>query len=184
MPPGPPCQGSGHDRHRKTNRTEGLRESEETVFQVSHGIGMMVVVGVLIGFWIVRRRIILRRPGLAAVRSSAVDDALPARPPERVQVATTERISRMVRQTDAVLTAMARTIAIERDKLEVLANGLAMPSAGQDGAIAARVSEDPAVDAHERILPLAGNGETVSAIAHRLGLPEAEVSLVIRLNAG
>jgi hypothetical protein len=117
------------------------------------------------------------------MRAAAGGGAAPTRPPERVQVAAPEHISMMVRQTDAVLTTMARTIAIERDKLEALASGLAMPSTGQAGATAARVPGKLAIDAHERILPLACSGDTVSSIAHRLELPEAEVSLVIRLNA-
>jgi hypothetical protein len=154
-----------------------------TVFQVSHGIGISVVVGLLIGVWVFRRRIIGRRPGQKVVRPAAVGGAVPVKPPEQVQAAAPEHIGMLVRQTDAVLTSMARTIAIERHKLEALAGGLAMPSTGQAGATAARVPGELAIDAHERILPLAGSGETVSAIAHRLGLPEAEVSLVIRLNA-
>ncbi len=144
------------------------------MFQVSHAVGIIVVVVLLVGFLIVGRRITRRRPRQGARQPVAMGGTVVDGPSEPDQAAPHAHIATMVRQTDAVLTTMARTIAQERERLNALAAS----------SVAVGAQDDRCIDAHERILPLAGGGETVSAIAHRLALPEAEVSLVIRLNAG
>ena len=153
------------------------------MLQIGHAIGAIVVVGLLFGLWAARRRITCRTARQAVGRPAMVGGAGTARPLDRIPAGPPEHITTVVRRTEAVLTTMARTIAQERRKLNALATGVTVPGSGQANASTGPAHPDPAMDVRERILPLAGKGETVSAIANRLELPEAEVSLVIRLNA-
>ena len=89
----------------------------------------------------------------------------------------------MTQKTDSMLAALGQTIEKERQKLGVVVR---KPSVDETlDAInpeAMPVSNDHP-SAYDRILPMARNGIAVSTIARQLQLPEAEISLVMRLNA-
>jgi hypothetical protein len=89
----------------------------------------------------------------------------------------------MTRKTDSVLAALAQTIETERQKLGMVVRKPSTDAVSDTSpAPAPTVSED-SPSPHERILPMAGSGVSVAAIARQLQLSEAEVATMVRLNA-
>lgn len=89
----------------------------------------------------------------------------------------------MNQKTDAMLAALAQTIEKERQKL-----GTVVRKPSVDEPLDALPAESKSVSAHppsscDRILPLVRSGMGVSTIARQLQLPEAEISMVVRLKA-
>jgi hypothetical protein len=89
----------------------------------------------------------------------------------------------MSQKTDSMLAALSKTIEQERQKLGVVVRN---PSMAEEIDACEEpmpdISDRPPTD-YEQILPMAQNGMNTSTIAGRLRLSEAEVSLVMRLNA-
>jgi len=147
----------------------------------SYGIWIVIGGFLMIGIVIVRRYVLRHRKKIQ-YRESA-----PARPilaPQSIHDREhRELLAMMVRQTDSALNGLSLAIAQERKKLNALIHALPINETSGAAASDGEPFAVNAVTAHERILPMARNGETVSAIAQQLKLPEAEVSMVIRLNA-
>ncbi|BBO73701.1 hypothetical protein DSCW_11180 [Desulfosarcina widdelii] len=89
----------------------------------------------------------------------------------------------MAQKTDSVLAALAQAIDQERQKLGGVVRNPSMAEA-LDAIQAAAPSPagDPKTN-YERVIPMASSGMDEADIARQLQLPEAEVSLVMRLNA-
>jgi hypothetical protein len=89
----------------------------------------------------------------------------------------------MSQKTDSMLAALSKTIEQERQKLGVVVRNPSMTE-GIDACEEPMpdISDRPPTD-YEQILQMAQNGMNTSTIAGRLRLSEAEVSLVMRLNA-
>jgi hypothetical protein len=142
-------------------------------------IGGVIVCVLLVGWWILRS--IAGLKNTYAQHGSLPDDADAAGrdhdPDHRALMLL------MTQKTDSVLAALARTIEAERQKLGIVVR---KPSTGET----IEASQAPEVHGcengpppHDRILPMAGSGVGVAAIARQLRLPEAEVAAVVRLNA-
>jgi hypothetical protein len=89
----------------------------------------------------------------------------------------------MAQKTDSVLAALARTLEQERQKLGSVVRKPSMPEAIdalQAAAIPVSINRQATYD---QILPMAHQGIAVATIARQLQLPEAEVSMVMQLNA-
>jgi len=89
----------------------------------------------------------------------------------------------MTQKTDSVLTALARAIEAERQKLGVVVRKSSTGAAIDTPSAPAPTGTEIGLSPHDRILPMAGSGASVAAIARRLQLSEAEVATVVRLNA-
>lgn len=89
----------------------------------------------------------------------------------------------MAQKTDSVLAALARTIEKERQKLGTDVRKPSMNEAIDAIQVEMPPVLDPERSAYEQVLPLAHNGLGVAAIARQLKLPEAEVGMVMRINA-
>lgn len=89
----------------------------------------------------------------------------------------------MTQKTDSMLAALARTIEQERQKL----GGFVRKPSMNKAIDALQASAEPAAThllfAYDQILPMANDGMAITTIARQLQLPEAEVSMVMRLNA-
>ena len=151
------------------------------MLQTSYAIWIVIGGFLMIGIVIVRRYAIRHRKMLQYLEKA------PTRPILALQRnhdrEHRELLAMMVRQTDSVLNGLSLAIAQERKKLNALIHALPINETSGAAASDGEPFAVNAVTAHERILPMARNGETVSAIAQQLRLPEAEVSMVIRLNA-
>ncbi|WP_319525254.1 hypothetical protein [uncultured Desulfosarcina sp.] len=89
----------------------------------------------------------------------------------------------MAQKTDSVLAALARAIDQERQKLGGVVRNPSMAEAlDAMQAAAPSTAGNPEPD-YERVMPMAHRGMDVADIARRLHLPEAEVCMVMRLNA-
>jgi hypothetical protein len=89
----------------------------------------------------------------------------------------------MSQKTDAVLAALANTIEQERQKLGLVVRN---PSIIDTIDACDTNATDPAgtrPSSYDQILPMARQGIAPSTIARQLKLPEAEVAMVMRLNA-
>jgi hypothetical protein len=88
----------------------------------------------------------------------------------------------MARQTDSVLATLARAIDQERQKLGGVVRNPSMSEA-LDAMQAAGSSAEPSRPNYGEVIPMARGGMNVADIARQLRLPEAEVDMVMRLNA-
>ena len=89
----------------------------------------------------------------------------------------------MAQKTDSVLAALAQAIDQERQKLGGVVRNPSMTEA-LDAMPAAATSHDGNPEPnYERVIPMARSGMDATDIARQLQLPEAEVSMVMRLNA-
>ena len=89
----------------------------------------------------------------------------------------------MSQKTDSMLSALARTIEQERQKLDLVVRNPSMTEEiDTHEEPTPEITSSPQT-AYEQILPMAQDGINASAIARRLQLSEAEVSFVMRLNA-
>ncbi|WP_372683570.1 DUF2802 domain-containing protein, partial [Desulfosarcina sp.] len=89
----------------------------------------------------------------------------------------------MAQKTDSVLAALARTLEQERQKLGGVVRKPSMTDAIDALQAEATPASAPHHSSYDQILPMAHEGIGVANIARQLQLPEAEVSLVMRLNA-
>lgn len=89
----------------------------------------------------------------------------------------------MAQKTDSVLAALALTIEQERQKLGVVVRNPSMTAAMDAFQSQAMPTAENRQSRYERIVPMAHSGMEATHIARQLQLPEAEVSLVLRLNA-
>jgi hypothetical protein len=89
----------------------------------------------------------------------------------------------MTQRTDSILAALADTIEQERQKLGGVVRKPSMTEAVDGLPSAAETVATHRSSPHDRILPMANDGVAVATIARQLQLPEAEVCMVMRLNA-
>ena len=85
----------------------------------------------------------------------------------------------MAQKTDSVLAALAQAIDQERQKL----GGVVRNPSMTEALDAMQASPGNAEPNYDRVIPMAGSGMDATDIARQLQLPEAEVSMVMRLNA-
>ncbi len=89
----------------------------------------------------------------------------------------------MSRKTDSMLAALAQTIEQERQKLGVVVRKPSMGHSLDAFPTAAMEVSDDCRSSYEQISPMVREGISMPKIARQLELPEAEVSMVMRLNA-
>lgn len=89
----------------------------------------------------------------------------------------------MNQKTDSMLAALSKTIEQERQKLGIVVRNPSMTEEIDTSHASRSERPDRLQNTYEKVLPLAQNGATVETIARQLDLSEAEVSLVMRLDA-
>jgi hypothetical protein len=89
----------------------------------------------------------------------------------------------MAQKTDSVLAALAQAIDQERQKLGGVVRNPSMSEALDAMQAATSSPAGNPEPNYERVIPMARNGMDATDIARQLQLPEAEVSMVMRLNA-
>lgn len=89
----------------------------------------------------------------------------------------------MDQKADSILAALVKTIERERQKLGVVVRKPSMTEEIDTINTPMPKLSDRLQTAYEQVLPLAQDGTPIEAIARQLDLSEAEVSLVIRLDA-
>ena len=89
----------------------------------------------------------------------------------------------MAEKTDSLLSALAKTIEQERQKLGVVVRKPSIPEEIDAHHERAAVPSEGSQPAYDQVLPLASAGTPIETIARQLNLSEAEVSLVVRLDA-
>ena len=149
------------------------------MLQTSYEVGGIAVVVLLIGMWIVRRRI--RRKRAMADTNQALTGQVATHRQHDIEHRALMFL--MNQKTDAVLAALSRTIEQERQKLGGIVRNPSMAMAIDAFQAEAMSSKAMQPSAHDQIQPLARTGMAVDAIARQLRLPEDEVSMVVRLNA-
>ena len=145
----------------------------------SYEIWALAAIGLLIGAWGLRT-IKHRITRVLAIESKGVTPDCSCRDHDLDHQAL---VFLMDQKTDSMLAALARTIENERKKL-----GMGVRKSSMTPAIdaLAEIKVPSATDLPSRynqILPLATSGLAIAKIARELHLPEAEVSMVLRLNA-
>jgi ABC-type nickel/cobalt efflux system permease component RcnA len=149
------------------------------VLHASFEIAGLAIVLVLIGMWVIRRRIRRRRD--TANTNHALMGQVASQPQHDIEHRALMYL--MNQKTDALLAALSRTIEQERQKLGGIVRNPSMAvalDAFQTQAVSKQALQ-PSI--HEQIAPLARTGMTVDAIASHLRLPQDEVAMVVRLNA-
>ncbi len=149
------------------------------MLHASYEVGGLALVVLLIGVWIVRRLVSRKTYDREGGLIHAVSN--PCDPEHDIQHRALMFL--MAQKTDSMLAALAGTIEQERQKLGAVVRKPSMTEAldsFQDDAVA---GSDDSQNPHAQIIPMVRNGITVSTIARRLELPEAEVSLVMQMNA-
>lgn len=149
------------------------------MLQSSHEIWGVVIILLLIGAWSLRR-IIGRQP---AEDGCGSNHAALTSPSKNHDLEHRALMFLMAQKTDSVLAALARTIDQERQKLGVVVRNPSIDKtidAFQGGTMP--IAEDRQ-SPYDQIVPMARCGSAVPAIARQLQLPEAEVGMVVRLNA-
>lgn len=89
----------------------------------------------------------------------------------------------MNQKTDSMLAAIAKTIEQERQKLGVVVRKPSIPEEIDTPHEKVAIRSGSSQRAYDPVLPLASAGTSIETIARQLNLSEAEVSLVIRLDA-
>lgn len=89
----------------------------------------------------------------------------------------------MDQKLDSVLSAIAQTIEKERQKLGVVNETPSIDLEADEDLVAPVKLSNRLQSAYQQVGPLAKNGTSLKAIAKQLELSEAEVSLVMRLDA-
>lgn len=89
----------------------------------------------------------------------------------------------MAQKTDSVLAALAQAIDQERQKLGGVVRNPSMTEALDAIQAAAPSPTGGPEPNYERVIPMARSGMDATDIARQLQLPEAEVSMVMRLSA-
>ena len=144
----------------------------------SYAMGGIAGVVFLIGFWIIKRRIYRKNHERGCGLNSGIADS----PRQDHDIEHRALIYLMTQKTDSVFAALARTIEQERQKLGVVVrNPSITPAMDAFQTDVGSIAED-SLSSYEQILPLVRDGITVATIARKLQLPEAEVSMIKRLN--
>lgn len=149
------------------------------MLQVSYEIWGVSMVALLIGMLTLKRLIYRRHAG----RVKCVDRLVSEDAQSDHDIQHRALMFLMTQKTDTILAALARTITQERQKLGTIVRNPSMTEAVNAYAAAAISGADDRQTPYDRILPMAQNGIAVERIARQLQLPEAEVSLVMRVNA-
>jgi len=145
----------------------------------SYEIGGVVVTALLIGFWIIKRGIARKSTESAIGLDGAIFD--PSCRDHDVEHRALMFL--MAQRTDSVLAALARTIEQERQKLGAVVRKPSMTEAMDAFQTAAKPVATHRPSSDDQILPMANDGMAATTIARQLQLPEAEVCMVMRLNA-
>ncbi len=145
----------------------------------SYEIWGVVVTVLLIGFWIIKRGI-ARKSTESAI---GLDGAILDSSCRDHDVEHRALMFLMAQKTDSVLVALARTIEQERQKLGAVVRKPSMTVAIDDLQAASIPVANSRPSSYDQILPMVDDGMAVTTISRQLRLPEAEVSMVMRLNA-
>ncbi|MCB2147974.1 MAG: hypothetical protein KQI81_15970 [Deltaproteobacteria bacterium] len=149
------------------------------MLHASYEIWAVAVILLLIGFWILKRGLARKSPEQGDGLNSAWFDSSS----REHDIEHRALMFLMAQKTDSVLAALARTLEHERQKL----GGVVRKPSMSDAIDALQAEANPASthrhSSYDQILPMAHDGIAVANIARQLQLPEAEVSLVMRLNA-
>ncbi len=149
------------------------------MLHASYGIWGVSVIALLIGFWIVKRCILRKR----RVRAGGLDRAAFSATCRDHGTDHRALMFLMAQKTDSVLAALARTIQQERQKLGGVVRNPSMVEAVDVLQAAAIPVSTRHQSSYDQILPMAHDGAAVATIARQLQLSEAEVCMVMRLNA-
>ncbi|BBO66778.1 hypothetical protein DSCA_07080 [Desulfosarcina alkanivorans] len=149
------------------------------MLNASYEVCGIAVVVLLIGYWTIKFRAFRKKNKIAGVPDPSESQS----PLNEHDIHHRALMFLMTQKTDSMLAALAATIEQERQKL-----GVAVRNPSVDEAIDAVQPEAMPAPAqrqtpYDQILPMVRNGMTVSTIARQLALPEAEISMVMRLNA-
>lgn len=145
----------------------------------SYEIWGVVITVLLIGFWIIKRGI-ARKSNESGI---GLDGAILNSSCQDHDVEHRALMFLMAQKTDSVLVALARTIEQERQKLGAVVRKPSMTVAIDDLQAASIPVATRRPSSYDQILPMVNNGMAVTTISRQLRLPEAEVSMVMRLNA-
>ncbi len=148
------------------------------MLHASYEIWVAIIVVLLAGLWTIRGLIGRKN----AKRGCGSNRATFNSPPGGHDIEHRALMFLMTQKTDALLAALARTIEQERQKLGILVRNPSVTGTVDTSPTEARPGMDDRQSSYARILPMAHNGIAVATIARQLQLPEAEVSLVMRLN--
>jgi hypothetical protein len=149
------------------------------MLHASYEVWGLVLVVLLIGVWIVKRLVFKRKYESV----DGLNQAIANGPDPDHDIQHRALMFLMTQKTDSMLAALAGTIEQERQKLGAVVRKPSMTEALDAFQAESVAGCDDEAEAHSRIMPMARNGKTVSTIARRLDLPEAEVSLVLQMNA-
>jgi hypothetical protein len=139
----------------------------------------VTIMALLIGGWALKRFFCRTRSQPAVARGDTIlNDSHPSH-----DIQHRALMYLMSQKTESVLAALARTIEQERQKLGVIVRNPSMVEAIDAFETASAPGSENRQSCYGRILPMAKGGMAVSKIARQLHLPEAEVVLVMRLNA-
>lgn len=149
------------------------------MLHASNEIWVVAIPALLFGFWIVKRKIYRK--------SVHTDKGLDH---ERFDPSCRDHdiehralMFLMTQKTDSVLAALARTIEQERQKLGGVVRKPSTTETIDPVRAAATPISTNRQSPYDQILPMAHDGIAVPNIARNLQLPEAEVSMVMQLNA-
>jgi hypothetical protein len=149
------------------------------MLQTSYAIWGVIVIVLLIGFWILKRCVFRKihrtadGSDFATFNASFSDHDIEHR----------ALMFLVTQKTDSVLAALTRTIEQERQKLVGVVRKPSMTDAMDAWSAAATPVPTGGQSSYDRILPMVRDGVAVATIARQLQLPEAEVCMVMQLNA-
>ncbi len=148
------------------------------MLHTSYAIWGLVIVGCLTATWMIRAvaRRIRQGRGVDA-------DRLPNSEARHRNAEHQALMFLMTQKTDSMLAALSRTIDQERQKLGITVSNPSHESAVDPYRTDMTQVANSSRSCLDRILPMAREGLTESAIARKLQLPETEVAMVMRLNA-
>ena len=149
------------------------------MLHASYEIWGVCVIVLLIGFWIIKRWFSRKSPQTA----SELDRATFNTTCRDHDVEHRALMFLMAQKTDSILAALARTIMQERQKLGGVVRNPSNVEAVETFQPAAVPVSTSDQSSYDQILPMAHEGIAVATIARQLQLPEAEVCMVMRLNA-
>jgi hypothetical protein len=149
------------------------------MLHASYELGGLILVFLLIGVWIVKRFVFEKKYG----KTGGLNQAMPVALGQDHDIQHRALMFLMAQKTDSMLAALAGTIAQERQKLGAVVRKPSMNEALDAFQAETGGGSDDGRKNQAQIMPMIQNGITVSMIARRLDLPEAEVSLVMQMNA-
>lgn len=149
------------------------------MLHASYEVWGVAIAALLIGFWTIKRYVSRKKTQCAFASNPEKSQSLHLEHDVQHQAL----VFLMTQKTDSMLVALAKTIEEERQKLGVVVRNPSI-NLSLDALPPETIPvSSPHPSTHDRILPMVRKGMAVSAIARQLDLPEAEISLVMRLNA-